>query len=145
VETAVAAVRALDPRATGLFSVDLKENAAGHPCVTEINAGRFLAGTNLLDLTGKHNMASTYVRLALDEPAGVGAVHDATDDHYIVRDLDTLPGILHVDQVFDGIVDGQPPPRAVHSSFPRRRTPRALRPHTTEQEAQGRDRGSRSA
>jgi carbamoyl-phosphate synthase large subunit len=145
VATAVAAVRALDPRATGLFSVDLKENAAGHPCVTEINAGRFLAGTNLLDLTGQHNMAATYVRLALGEPAGVGAVHDATDDHYIVRDLDTLPGILHVDQVFDGIIDGQPASRAVHSSFPRRRTPRALRPHTTQQEAQGRDRGSRSA
>ena len=143
VETAVAAVRALDPRATGLFSVDMKENAAGRPCVTEINAGRFLAGTNLLDLTGKHNMALAYVRLALGEPTGVGEVHDATDDHYIVRDLDTLPGILHLNQVFDGISDGQAKSRAVHRSF-RRRPPRAFRPHPAQEKTQGRHRDSRA-
>ena len=116
VTTAVNAVRAVDRRATGLFSVDLKENAAGEPCVTEINAGRFLAGTNILDLTGKHNMALTYVRLALGEAPGVGDVHDAVDDYYMVRDLDVLPGILHANQLFDTVVDLRQSPRAVHPS-----------------------------
>ena len=31
----------------------------GTVCVTEISVGRFLAGTNLLDVSGKHNMAVT--------------------------------------------------------------------------------------
>jgi hypothetical protein len=122
VARSIEAVRALDPRASGLFSVDLKENAAGEPCITEINAGRFLAGTNILDLAGKHNMALTYVRLAFDEPSGVGEVHDTTDDHYMVRDLDVLPGILHADELFDGIVDVRRSTRAVHLSSRRRRT-----------------------
>jgi carbamoyl-phosphate synthase large subunit len=120
VQTAVAAVRAIDARASGLYSVDLKEDAAGEPCVTEINAGRFLAGTNLLDLTGKHNMAATYVRLALGEPSGVGDVHDASDDEYMVRDLDVLPGILHVNRLFDAIIDVRQPSPAVHRSRMRR-------------------------
>jgi carbamoyl-phosphate synthase large subunit len=101
VDVAVRAVRTVDRRASGVFSVDLKEDADGVPCVTEINAGRFLAGTNLLDLTGKHNMVVTYVRLALGEPVNIADPYDAAADHYIVRDLDTLPDIVHADELFD--------------------------------------------
>jgi carbamoyl-phosphate synthase large subunit len=120
VETAVAAVRAVDARASGLFSVDMKENIRGEPCVTEINAGRFLAGTNILDLTGKHNMAATYVRLALGEPHGIGDPHDATDDEYMVRDLDVPPGILHANALFDAIIDVRQTSPAVHPTRTRR-------------------------
>lgn len=104
-EVATAAVRVTDERATGLFGVDLKENAAGTPYVTEINAGRPLAGTNLLDLTGKHNMMVTYVRLALGEPIAMRGEHDVAVDHYAVRDLDTLPGIFHAEELFEEIHD----------------------------------------
>ena len=106
-EVAMAAVRATDERATGLFGVDLKENGAGVPYVTEINAGRPLAGTNLLDLTGKHNMMVTYVRLALGEPIGMHGEHDVAEDHYVVRDLDTLPGIFHAEELFEQIHDSR--------------------------------------
>ena len=106
-EVAMAAVRATDERATGLFGVDLKENGAGAPYVTEINAGRPLAGTNLLDLTGKHNMAVTYVRLALGEPIGMQGEHDVAEDYYAVRDLDTLPGIFHAEELFEQIYDAR--------------------------------------
>jgi biotin carboxylase len=101
VDIAVRAVRAVDRRARGVFSVDLKEDADGVPCVTEINAGRFLAGTNLLDLTGKHNMVVTYVRLALGEPVEIAEAYDAAPDHYIARDLDTLPDVFHADDLVD--------------------------------------------
>jgi len=116
----VAAVRAIDARASGLFSVDMKENVGGEPCVTEINAGRFLAGTNILDLTGKHNMAAIYVRLALGEPHGIGDPHDATDDEYMVRDLDVPPGILHANALFDAIIDVRQTSPAVHPTRTRR-------------------------
>ena len=108
-EVAQAAVRAADERATGLFGVDLKENAAGEPYVTEINAGRPLAGTNLLDLTGKHNMLVTYVRVALGEPVGMVDERDVAEDFYAVRDLDTLPAIHHADDFFERVHDARVP------------------------------------
>jgi carbamoyl-phosphate synthase large subunit len=106
-QVAMAAVRATDERATGLFGVDLKENRAGVPYVTEINAGRPLAGTNLLDLTGKHNMAVTYVRLALGEPIEMQSERDVAAGYYTVRDLDTLPGIFHAEELYEDICDAR--------------------------------------
>jgi glutathione synthase/RimK-type ligase-like ATP-grasp enzyme len=107
VDISVAAVRALGGRVTGAFSVDLKENARGVPCVTEINAGRFITMMNFFDLTGKHNMSSTYVRLALGEPVELGESYDAVEDHYFVRDVDALPGIFHADELFEHIHDAR--------------------------------------
>lgn len=104
---AVSAVRAVDPRASGVFGVDLKENAQGQPCVTEINAGRFLAGTNLLDLTGRYNMAATYVRLAVGEAIAVPEVYDSAADHYMVRSVDEPPRIVHARALFEGVRDAR--------------------------------------
>ena len=102
-EVCAAAIRALDPRVSGAFTVDLKEDAAGTPRITEINAGRLSSGTNLLDLTGKHNMAATYVRLGLDEPVELRDEDDAGEDHYLLRDLDSVPALFHADELFEGI------------------------------------------
>ena len=101
------AVGALGRDISGLFSVDLKEDGGGNVCVTEINAGRFLAGTNLLDLAGKHNMAVTYVRLALGERVESLEEPDQSADHFMVRDVDTLPGVFHADEFFSGIEDAR--------------------------------------
>jgi biotin carboxylase len=103
VEICAAAIRALDARASGAFTVDLKADAQGTPRITEINAGRLSSGTNLLDLTGKHNMAVTYVRLGLDEPVELREEYDAVEDHYLLRDLDSVPALFHADELFDGI------------------------------------------
>ena len=99
------AVGALGRRISGLFSVDLKEDDEGTVHVTEINAGRFLAGTNLLDLTGKHNMAVTYVRVALGESVEPSEEPGGVDDDYMVRDVDTLPGVFQAAEFFEGIED----------------------------------------
>src|SRR5919106_1788073 len=101
VDVCAAAVRALDARTSGLFCLDLKENADGVPCVTEINVGRFSLSTGLYDLIGKHNMAGVYVRLALGEPVDLGEPYDAAPDHYLVRDVDTLPTIVHAEELFE--------------------------------------------
>jgi carbamoyl-phosphate synthase large subunit len=107
VDASVEALRALDPTISGAFDVDLKDDADGAARVTEINAGRFLSGTTLFDLTGKHNMAAAFVRLALDEPVDIGDAYDVSEDHYMVRDLDTLPMVVHADQLYDGIGDAR--------------------------------------
>jgi len=103
VEVCTKAIRALDKKATGVFGVDLKENGRSVPCITEINAGRLSSGTNLLDLTGKHNMAVTFVRLALDEPVEIREEYDVAEDYYMLRDLDVPPGIFHAEELFSGI------------------------------------------
>jgi len=105
VEVCAAAVRALDRAMSGLCCLDLKENTAGVPCVTEINVGRFSLSTGIYDLVGKHNMAGAYLRLALGEPVDLGEPYDAAPDHYLVRDVDTLPAIVHADELFEGIID----------------------------------------
>jgi carbamoyl-phosphate synthase large subunit len=103
VEVCTAAIRAVDPKASGVFCFDLKEDEEGVPCVTEINAGRFAMITNIYDLAGRHNMAVTYVRLALDLPLEIQHVQDFAEDYYLVRDLDTLPGVFHAEELFEGM------------------------------------------
>jgi glutathione synthase/RimK-type ligase-like ATP-grasp enzyme len=107
VDVCVAAVRALGRRISGAFSVDLRENVRGVPCITEINVGRFITMMNLFDLTGKHNMADTYVRLALDQPTDIAEAYDTVEDYYFIRDVDTVPGIHHADEFFEGILDAR--------------------------------------
>jgi glutathione synthase/RimK-type ligase-like ATP-grasp enzyme len=99
------AVRALDGKASGAFSVDLKEDASGAPRITEINAGRLSSATNILDLTGKHNMAVTYVQLALGEPVDIPETYDLAGDYYMLRDFDSCPRIFHADEFFDEIAE----------------------------------------
>jgi biotin carboxylase len=115
VEVCIEAIRAVDPRASGVFSIDLKEDADGRPCVTEVNAGRFCMITPFFDSTGRHNMAATYVRLARGEAVSIPEPYDVADDWYMVRDLDTLPGIFRGEDLFEGIedvheADGSAPP-----------------------------------
>lgn len=107
VDVCAQAIRAVDASASGVFSMDLKEDARGIPHVTDINAGRFSSATNIFDLAGKHNMAITYVDLALGDPVQLRDEYDATDDHYMVRDVDAAPQVFHADDFFDGIREVQ--------------------------------------
>lgn len=97
------AIVALDPSATGAFSVDLKESRVSVPYVTRVHPGRFTTMLSFFDLTGRHNMSATYVRLALDEPVLIGDLYDVAEDRYFVRGLDTLPAIFRGDQLAEGI------------------------------------------
>jgi carbamoyl-phosphate synthase large subunit len=106
-EVACAAVRAAAPEATGAFSVDLKENRRGVPCVTEINAGRFFIGMTAFDAVLPHNMPWTYVRLALGRDPAVRRPWTGVEDVYLVRDLDTLPGVFDAAALLDGVRDAR--------------------------------------
>jgi biotin carboxylase len=87
-ELASRAVEAVDPRATGVFCVDLKEDEQGRPLVTEINAGRFFTTSNFLAEAGA-NMPYEYVRLALGEsPDGLARFDAVEPDLYWVRMID---------------------------------------------------------
>jgi carbamoylphosphate synthase large subunit len=105
VDTCVRAIRLLDARASGVYSVDLKENARGIPCITEINAGRFSSATNIFDLVGKHNMAKTFVRLARGLPVDIEDSYDAAPDWYMLRNIDGAPRIFHAQEFSDNITN----------------------------------------
>src|SRR5262249_9615894 len=107
VETCMRAIRALDPYACGAFSIDLKANPSGVPCITEINAGRFITMMNFFDFTGRCNMSATYVRLALDEAVDVGDPYDVAESSYLVRGVDMLPTIFTADDLFHGMEDAR--------------------------------------
>ena len=98
-----AALGVIDPGAHGVFNFDLKENEAGIPCITEINAGRFAMITNIYDLTGRHNMAASYARLGCGEAVPIDDPYDDPGEYYLVRDLDTLPGVFGADELFEGV------------------------------------------
>jgi glutathione synthase/RimK-type ligase-like ATP-grasp enzyme len=87
-ELAARAVEAIDPGATGVFCVDLKEDEDGRPLVTEINAGRFFTTSNFLAEAGA-NMPYEYVRIALGEsPDGLARFDAVEPDLYWVRMID---------------------------------------------------------
>jgi carbamoylphosphate synthase large subunit len=103
VEVCDEAIRALSPSVSGAFSVDLKENSEGVPCITEINAGRFFIGMTAFDHVSRKNVSVTYTRIALDEPVELTERYVTLPDYYVVRDLDTVPGVFGADELFDGI------------------------------------------
>ncbi|MGH7411322.1 MAG: hypothetical protein ACREJ6_09755, partial [Candidatus Methylomirabilis sp.] len=94
------AIRAFSPTVSGAFSIDLKENAESIPCITEINAGRFFIGMTAFDQVSQHNVSVVYVRLALHEPFDLPDEYVTVPDHYVVRDLDTMPGVFSADELF---------------------------------------------
>ena len=52
-KTGTEAVLSIDPKFNGIASVDLKENAAGEPCVTEINPGRMFTTSYFFSYASK--------------------------------------------------------------------------------------------
>jgi len=92
------AVKAVDPRPNGAYSVDVKESSEGTPCITEVDAGKFHSTMPLwgyiavkhLGLPEYANLADLYVRLGMGED-----LRDAPpktdllpDGYYLLRDMD---------------------------------------------------------
>ncbi|HSX16787.1 MAG TPA: hypothetical protein VLH86_01660 [Patescibacteria group bacterium] len=63
-KTCEAAVRAVSDKPHGVYCVDLKEDGAGVPKVTEINIGRFFTTSNFFAHAGL-NMPAMYLELAM--------------------------------------------------------------------------------
>jgi carbamoyl-phosphate synthase large subunit len=130
VETCARAIRALDPKATGAFSVDLKTDEHGEPRITEINAGRLIAQAILLDRAGKHSLSLTYARLALAEPVTLCEEYDAPEDYYFVRNVDAEPLVFHASEFSERIEDARAGRHATpgRAGRPRSKAPRSKRP-----------------
>jgi len=103
VDTCVKAIKLLGAKVSGVFSVDLKGDVRGVPCITEIGVGRFSSASNIFDLVGEHNMAKTFVRLARGQKVRIKDSYDAAPDWYMLRDIDGPPRIFHASTFSDNI------------------------------------------
>jgi glutathione synthase/RimK-type ligase-like ATP-grasp enzyme len=86
-ELARSAVRAVDARPQGVYCVDIKENATGCPCVTEINAGRFFTTSNFFAHAGL-NMPEMLIQCALGERPERRGSSPLAPDLYWIRMVD---------------------------------------------------------
>ena len=95
-------VRAVAGRANGAFSIDIKEDDKGRPCVTEVDSGKFHTTMPLWGYVAvKHfkmpwfsNLADLYVRLGLgeDEPRDLPRFDLFPAGYYMIRNIDS--GVL---------------------------------------------------
>lgn len=86
-DVAQRAVHALDAKPDGVYCVDIKEDANGRPCVTEINAGRFFTTSNFFAHAGL-NMPDLLVRCALGERPERQPTSPLPPDLYWIRMVD---------------------------------------------------------
>lgn len=92
-DMATRAILAIDPKASGVFCVDLRENKNGVPIPTEINPGRFFTTSYFFTAAGV-NMPHCYVSLAYGDPMPEMRPYDAVGaDIYWCRHID-CPGVL---------------------------------------------------
>ncbi|NTU41936.1 MAG: ATP-grasp domain-containing protein [Nitrospirales bacterium] len=93
-EVATRAVLAIDKEASGIFCIDLKENSAGVPCVTEINCGRFFTTANFFARLGC-NMPHMYVSIGMGRPVSEMQQYNALPEgQYWLRAVDKLPVLM---------------------------------------------------
>lgn len=96
-EIATKAVLAIDPKATGIFCLDIKENIKGIPCITEINCGRFFTTSNFFAHAGC-NMPDYYVKLGvfgrgiIKETKPFNAIKEGL---YWIRSVDLVPKMIN--------------------------------------------------
>lgn len=108
-DVCVRAVQAIDPRASGAFVIELREDVRSVPAITEINVGRFAMGVTALLGTARHNMLEVFVNSAVGEPVAVDTPYESSPEYYLVRDLDMTPGIFSmVELLRDGALDSSP-------------------------------------
>lgn len=92
-DIALRAVRAVSPQPHGVFGVDMKENANGDPCVTEINAGRFYTTSDFIPFVGGVNMPHLYCQLAMRQEIAKDLPREngATEGKMWIRGIDREP------------------------------------------------------
>jgi hypothetical protein len=111
-DVCIRAMQAIDPRASGAFVIELRENVRGVPAITEINVGRFAMGVTALLCTARHNMLEVFVNSAVGEPVAVDTPYESSAEYYLVRDLDMTPGVFSLAEL---VRDGAPNPLPVVS------------------------------
>ena len=104
----ISAVKALNPKPHGFYSVDLREDSSGSPKVTEVD-GKWhttapLWGYAMAKAYGKpeYNIAYVYVKLGFEEDPGwtIEKINLYPEEHYLIRQMDCGVILKYRDQVW---------------------------------------------
>ncbi|MBD3254480.1 MAG: hypothetical protein GF383_05275 [Candidatus Lokiarchaeota archaeon] len=105
-KNAVDAILSIDPDATGVFCVDMKEDKTGNFCPTEINAGRFFTTSYFFSLGSKRfnvpkaNMPYMLVKLAYRETIPEGPQFNLLpNDLYWIRHIDCAEHLIESNEL----------------------------------------------
>jgi len=101
--TSARALKAIEKRPTGVFIVEMKGSVTGKLCITEINAGRFPSGASALLSAGTYNMIEVFARAAIGRPISIADPLGDLSDRYLVRDIDSLPGVFTTAELLEGV------------------------------------------
>lgn len=93
-EVGIMAVRGMEDKPNGIFGVDMKENAHGVPCVTEINIGRFFTTIEFFTRLGM-NFPEMYVRAGMG--GHVSRPLTLREGWLWIRSMDSKPVLVHED------------------------------------------------
>jgi carbamoyl-phosphate synthase large subunit len=100
----LACVKAIDPKAQGLFGIDLKGNIDDEPCLTEINIGRFPRINYIFNLIDD-NIARRYVDCGLkNDVQPVDHKSAPRPVYYLIRDFDSSPVLKSEDEINNSFV-----------------------------------------
>ncbi len=88
-------IRAIDEMPDGVFGVDLKENAQGVPCVTEVNPGRFFTPSYMYAKAG-YNIVRAYFQVAFDQSVEIGPRFSAGNELFWIRGIDANPVMVRM-------------------------------------------------
>ena len=105
-KAATKAIKVADPKANGVYCVDMKENSRGVPCITEINAGRFYTTSNNFSTAGL-NMPYYHVMLGMDRDEKIGNLpkyNGIPENWYWVRMMDMGYKLIKDDEWLSKIV-----------------------------------------
>jgi len=95
----IMAIKTLDPNATGIFCVDLKEDKYGVPHITEINVGRFFT-TSLFFAKAGSNMPYYYIKMAYGEdPGDLPEINAVPEGLYWIRQIDCSQIMVKEDEL----------------------------------------------
>ncbi len=99
-EIALAAIRAIDPKPNGIFSVDLTYDVDGVPNPTEINIGRFFT-THLFFSQAGLNMPELFIKLSYGEklPELAKKINPLKPGLVWVRGVDVEPVLTDVEAI----------------------------------------------
>lgn len=105
-EIAEDAIRAVDPKPQGVFSVDLKADKNGNFMVTEINPGRFLTSSLHFFYSTKNLMPYVYLKTAYNENVPEKILKQKTPEGTIlIRSLDSEPITLKETKLNELVAD----------------------------------------
>lgn len=100
----------------GVYEFDMKENAEGVACVTEVNIGRFPMINSIFNVTGRYKPAELYVRAALDLDLDIpGDPYDSEPEILMIRGLDRKPKFCRAQEV-DQLKRGVPIPKNIEQT-----------------------------